>query len=165
MGTPTYEHIAAIDFQSSNSGYTPTFSNIPQTYRHLEIVISGRMSPAYFFGMALNGVTTNSYTWMGISQDQGNGTYGDGNSTATSQINTQNNVNQSLGDLMGSLRLQINDYTSTKNKVVLLDYGGAGTGSYQGLGRFATSSAITSVTMYPGYVWYDGRIDLYGLVS
>lgn len=166
MGTPTYDLIASIDFTTGNSGYTPTFSNIPTNYKHLELVMSGKQSPNFYTGLIMNGTTSANYEWFSLFQDNGT-VYGDRGGAGETYIKSQDLVTESVGNIMGAIRYTFFDYTRSGNKVVMFDWGN-GTTSHNGFScglYYGDTNPVTSITLYSGYVWTEGRLDLYGLAG
>lgn len=166
MGTPTYELIASIDFTNAgNSSYTPTFSNIPNTFKHLEIVVTGYQGVNYYSGMIFNGDSGLNYSYMNVNQTPADNNYGTGG-VGEAQLKSQNYGNVSVGTQMGAIRYTFFNYANTTTtKGVAFDWGSNGFGSGLSYGFWNSTAAINQITLYPGYVWNKGRIDLYGLAG
>ena len=159
----------------SSSAASVTFSNIPQNYRTLKLVVSGRSdrTPANAdnIGVRFNGDTGNNYTYLVI----------EGNSVAASSFSgtmssalvgytsTANNTSNTFG----SAEIVIPNYTGSSNKVMGNDSvtENNASGSASAFQVFAANlwnntSAITSIVVFPqNSNWVSGSsFSLYGLL-
>lgn len=161
---------------SSQSGTAYTFSNIPQTFTHLEVRTTNLLSSgASGTILQFNGdPSANNYCVHRLSGN-GSGTGGqDGHATGSIPGIWGYGARSVLLDSTnpGWAMTTILDYTNTsKNKVVRSVYGVDKNGSGEvgmASGCWLSTSAITSITMtnYAGGDWYAGtRYDLYGITS
>lgn len=133
--------IAMANVGSATAPYIE-FTNIPQTYKHLQIraihTLSGGANNLY---MNLNTSTSSTYYHY---------LFGDG-SSATAGSTTGNIYTIQWGNAATTMNVSvvdILDYTSSKNKVIRtlggVDYNGSG-GVYLGSNLYSTSSAISSI--------------------
>jgi hypothetical protein len=160
----TFESIATATVDSSGVS-TITFSNIPQTYTHLQVRFAAQSNRASFVDnleMYVNGDTAANYSTHYLITDGVNApsSTGGGNSTgflATTQCLGSSTANVSS---FGVGTIDILDYSSTsKNKTLRALWGlnlnsADSSGSFGRLGLSSgnwrnTSSGITSITFYP----------------
>jgi hypothetical protein len=150
------------------------FSNIPQTFTHLQLRIyarnigtgtNGNQAYVYF-----NADNTTNYTW--------NWLYGDGASVGIGYYN-QTSVNIGIvpqngvaANVFGSNICEILDYTNTNKFKATRAIGGydanptATTNGFVALtsGQWNSTAAITTITAQSNFNWSVGtRIDLYGI--
>lgn len=132
-----------------------TFSNIPQTYTDLKVVISTRDSgsgSSQNLKISFNGVGGTSYSSRLL--------YGDGSSassfTLSSAAALEHQYSTAAGataSTFGSTEVYVPNYTSSTNKSVSVDSvtENNATGVSMGLsaGLFSNTSAITSITLAP----------------
>lgn len=159
--TPTYVLLNQITLAAASSSVT--FSDIPQNYGDLVIVFEGAVNgggPA----LQVNGQTTNySSVWAGANDA---GTVSSGTTTGTSMLGAIS------GSDSGKRTVQIwhlMDYSSTdKHKAILgRNNGNNGTQVFMTASRWASNSAITSVTPTIGANTFNigSTFSLYGLVA
>lgn len=142
-----FESIASIT--ASGTPNSVTFSNIPQTYKHLQVRLFVRQSSAttdVSIPMRINGATTsyNNHYFMA----DGSSTFA-GNGNATDRIyyvfETTGN-----GSTWGSCIVDLYDYTSTTKNKVVRSFGGFdlnGSGRlHMTSGAIFTTSAVTSIS-------------------
>ena len=132
MATPTYTAIASITLGSSASSVT--FSSIPQDYRDLVLVFSGEGSVFASYEILLN-------------EDASNGSQvymrGDGSSPFST---TDAKLSWLFGAQQTTAILQVFDYSATdKHKSTLQRSGNPADFVYAAVGRYASTSAITSI--------------------
>jgi hypothetical protein len=153
-----------------------TFSNIPQTYTHLQIRVTGRSTVSGTgdnLYMRFNGDTGSSYR---LHQLYGDGTSiysGATGSLDTSFFNIALSGSTSASNIFGAGTVDILDYTNTnKNKVFRSLSGSNYNGASLGFvifrsGLWVNTAAITSITCYPGSGSFaqNSIISLYGLKS
>ena len=154
--------IKSYTFETASSSYQ--FVNIPQTYRQLYIIWEGRTVSGS--GLLQFNSETNSYYNRGIRSS--NGTV----ATATGDTNGVYLGETAIDSAYKTAgHIYINHYTSNTMKQAVVkgayirnsttDYYG-----YQGSGRHATTSAITSLTFTTtsGANWVAGsKVQLYGI--
>jgi hypothetical protein len=142
MPTSTYRPLATVTLASTDSSII--FDSIPSTYRDLILVGIGSNSADTDLAMRFNGDTGTNYSGVRV--------FGSGSGSGSSSADAAKNfaeiggVNTSIGDF----RVQIMDYSATdKHKTALTR--GSKTGSYvvAWANRWASNTAIYSVTLYP----------------
>jgi hypothetical protein len=161
----TFESIAVATVDSSGAS-SITFSNIPQTYRHLQIRGSIRGGNESGMSAAFNGSTGNGHTLFGANAARG--------SFVESGVipigGTPNSANTS--SVFGALVCDILDYSvTTKNKTTRSFYGTAmnvsgNTYVMFSSGLWASTSAITSIVLTlsgSGSFAENSRLSLYGI--
>lgn len=165
-GAPgAYELISTAYGTGSSS--TITFSSIPQTYKHLQIRWTAKLTAAggQNIGLRLNGITTSSYL--------GHYMYGNGSSVSSGSLGINDNwVTQSTVEGSGTANLHafaildVLDYTNTsKNKTMRLLNGGYNSQIWIQSGLFLNTSAITSISLL-GFAYNftsTSRFSLYGI--
>lgn len=147
---PEYGATAAFDYiaQSQPSTNTVTFSNIPQTYRHLRILMSTRSSDT------IGNITFNS-TGSALYSEYNMYSY----SVNTSSFGTISGANQirrwgtndgGVGDASRAV-IDIYNYTSTTftKSVTMMSHYNNDANIFTG-GSFNSASAITSITLATG---------------
>lgn len=140
MPTPTYDLIAS-SVLSSNS-LSVTFSNIPQTYRDLVLVIDGTANSSEFIGIYCNGViTTNNDPAVHMI---GNG------SSATSSTSTAYAFYASTSKF--NVIIQIIDYSTTnKHKTILTRSNAPSDRVVATASRVAQTAAISTIKINDSY--------------
>lgn len=129
------------------SASTVTFSSISGSYRDLILVINAKNTVgATGLRMRVNGDTSSTYSWIVM---EGNGS----SSAAGSSFGSGLTDRFALGSnttAQGQQVIQFLDYSTTdKHKPVLARYDDAGTASGAMTGRWASTSAITSLVAFP----------------
>jgi len=143
MATPTYTLIDSTVLGSSASSVT--FSGIAADWRDLVLVFTVTSSDNAFPLMRFNSDTGSNYNniWM----------VGDGSTAASSrQVNASSirATNAVLDTTPSVTIIQIMDYTATdKHKSVLIreNTSGSDAETFAGAGRWASTSAITSIVV------------------
>jgi hypothetical protein len=159
MPTNTYTPLATVTLTSTDSSII--FDSIPATYRDLILVGIGSNSADTDLAMRFNGDTGTNYSGVRM--------FGSGSGSGSSSADTGKTfaeiggVNTSIGDF----RVQIMDYSATdKHKTALTR--GSKTGSYvvAWANRWASNTAIYSVTLYPvsGSFQIGATFSLYGVL-
>ena len=161
--TSSFDSLGSVLLSTATS--TITFSNIPQTYTHLQVRGIMRMSsngdgPT----MRFNGDTTTSN--YRIHYLQGNGTTATSGTIANNfyaPITMPNGAN-----IFGSFVIDILDYTSTnKNKTIRTlegyDANGSGHVTFTSGLWLATPAAITSIVMSGTTPQTYSNVSLYGI--
>ena len=161
----SFESIATITPSGTN---TVTFSSIPGTYKSLQIRGICTDAGQNTLLMRFNGITTASYASHEIAGDGATAVASGGSSQLNMQIAGRNNGLSANASYLAGVIIDIHDYASTtKNKTVRCfnGYDANGTGNI-GLdsGLFASTSAVTSVTLYIGSNFSSGTtFALYGI--
>ena len=156
MPTPTYIPLATTTL--TGSATSVTFSNIPQSYRDLVLVINGKGSIDENATYTLNGSTT-GFNWVRMA--------GDG-STTVSDSNTNNTIGR-VGTGDTTIIAQFIDYSATdkhKHFIINNNYPGAEVRAIAA--RWASTSAITSIAMgirLSGSYLTGTTMSLYGIAA
>jgi hypothetical protein len=156
--TATYDLIASNVLGSSASSIE--FASISSSYRDLVIVVTATNSSLAQLRVRPNGLTTN----LSSVTAEGNGT--------TTASNTYANIGEmglfnNLSSEISVQTIQFMDYATDKHKTVLMRTNRAGGGVSMIAGRWASTSAITSIVLAPdGGTFNTGStFYLYGIVS
>lgn len=163
MPTPTYDLIASNVLSSTASSVT--FSSISGSYRDLVLVIDSAASSGVYINLRFNSDTGANYYWLGFGNS--------GTTPATTRDGgaTSLRIGQYTYPGSGLKTLQIvhiMDYSATdKHKATLSRGNRADLGVDALSGRWENTSAITSVTIFPGAgtLSSGGSFYLYGIVS
>jgi len=145
---PSFESIATISPASGSSSIT--FSNIPQTYQHLQVRFSyARLnSSSGSAGLTFNSDTGSNYIYHYLG---GNGSNLDpnGNASYTAILVMPVSGGSTSPASYGSAIVDIYDYNSSSKKKTLRSFSGVdrnGTGwVYLGSGLWQNTNAITSI--------------------
>lgn len=166
MGSPTYISLATITLTGSDGSIT--FSSIPQSYRSLVLVCnfqnSGNGSASR---LQLNADSGANYSGVWMT--------GTGSSTGAGSESGQTSA-RIFGASVGPSNafsnvatLHFVDYSATnKHKTVLTRYGSASTETQATASRWASTSAITSITIFDilGQTYQAGStFSLYGIAG
>lgn len=170
-GVGAYELISTLTGTGNPTSFT--FSSIPQTYKHLQLRVVGRMTNnnagTGATTLTMNGDTTSTY-WSHFIK--GSGTVAsNGGSAAAAYINAESFADElAAANVFSSSIIDILDYTSTtKNKTTKMLVGSnVSTNLYVSMnsGLWTNTSAITSLTWKSvnTRIWDAGtRISLYGI--
>lgn len=144
--------IASTTVTASAGAASIAFSNIPQGYTDLKVVVSPRENStnSYELGIEINGSTSAIYNWRIL---QGSGT------AAISDVRTNQTLGQagvlsssnSTASTFGNIELYFPNYTSSSNKSYSVDSVGENNGtlaySRMAAALWASTSAITSLTL------------------
>jgi len=160
MPTSTYVALATTTLASASSSVT--FSSIPTSgYRDLVLVINGTNSGSQDLKFIFNGDTGSNYSRVAMyGQSSGIGSFSDNGQNAGLWASVQTVLNTVIANIM--------DYSATdKHKTVLVRSDNAGDRVRAYAGRWASTSAITSIQLDPtGTSWQAGTtISLYGIAS
>lgn len=159
MPTPTYTPLANITLTGSQN--TVTFSNIPNTYRDLVLVMTYTSSSAgAAVRITVNGDTGTNYSYLRMI---GDATSARANSGTPSYIYAGDH-----NTLIRNNLIQFMDYSATnKHKSVLVRYNGNNESVQAAVSRWANTNAITSITISTGTgTWSPGStFALYGIVG
>jgi hypothetical protein len=166
----SYESIASINITDNSTG-TVTFSNIPQTYAHLQIrAFITSTSDNQYYGMRFNGVSSgNLYVDQGIGGRQTDTmeSWSYPNENAMALIGRGNGTNSTFP---GIAIVDIMDYINTakfKTTRGMNTITRTTTGEiYMRSGVFMSANAISSITIYNasnGYFMTGNKIMLFGI--
>ena len=156
MPTPTYTPLATVTLGSAASSVT--FSSIPGTYRDLVIVFKPITSGSIFTGsMRFNGDTGSNYTTVLAF-----GSSASSSTTTSGAFFTLQDLDSTTASIFN-----IMDYSATDKHKTLLNRTGIVTQYVMMMaGRWANTSAITTVQIYAGSNFLTGTtISLYGIAS
>lgn len=162
MPTPTYTPIASVTLSASASEVV--FSGLPQTYRDLILVATGTMITGNTDVLiALNG-DTNSSNYSRVYM------WGDGSTTGSGTANTRYITQYGYWGTasQATLTVQLMDYSATdKQKTFLTRAGRASVGVDAIASRYASTSAVTSITLTgAAYSFASGTtVNLFGVIS
>lgn len=163
MALQTTTALASVTLQSASPSVT--FSGIPSTYRDLVVVVSAACDTGTVSGaVRINGDTGSNYPMVGMR--------GNGSGTASYTTSTVNGWFDYAGDTLVNTfsfcTLTFLDYAQTdKHKTFLARQSNAGDTVEAMSQRWASTSAITSLTFY----WTSGNItagstfSLYGVIA
>lgn len=142
MPTPTYTPLANVTLGSSAASVT--FSSIPATYRDLVLVSSVSSSSDGDFWVQFNNDTGGNYFTISMG--------GNGSSTYSQSLNSGGGYNAIVAGGAtfttsdGIIKMEIMDYSVTdKHKTTLARTDKAAGGTEASAGRWASTSAITSL--------------------
>jgi hypothetical protein len=161
MPIQTYKPLATVTLASSASSVT--FSNIPATYRDLILVLSGSASSGTNVQIRFNGDSANNYAYVAMF---GNGSttssFTEGGISAITQLGLTTGISNNI--------VQVMDYSATdKHKTALLRSNGASSFVQATAGRWASTSAITSMALAPvtgGVTFNSGTtFNLFGVIA
>ena len=163
MPTETYQPLANITLGSSASSVT--FSSIPATFRDLVVIQQSKLSTTSYTKGRLNGSSATIYSNVGM---RGNG------STAASVAQSTDAefypffyFDESTSEFFIAT-IQIMDYSATdKHKTILSRGNLSGTGVSAQASRWASTDAVTSVSLQPNSGQYaaGSTFALYGIAS
>jgi hypothetical protein len=159
MATPTYTLLDSVTLGSSASSVT--FSSITQDYRDLVLVAAPLYSGNSDLYLRLNGDTGSNYSNVSMT---GNG------STASSLASSGDTIiltTTYFGTTASNYVIQVMDYSATdKHKTVLTRSNRADVSVSANASRWASTSAVTSFTFFPGGGFVAGSsFYLYGIAS
>ena len=167
MSTNTY---VAIESQTTTSTVASitlgSGGTIPQTYTDLVLVVSGKSSGIYNWGLRFNGDTGANYSRTLL--------YGNGSSAASNRQTSTNIVNPGFLTPEGSrTTIQIMDYSNTTTNKSFLTRGGDFSDSVSlGVGMWRPSNLatgnITSITLFSdggSYISAGSTFTLYGIAN
>jgi hypothetical protein len=164
----------------TGSAAQPYFSNIPQTFTHLQVRIFGRAAGAVTgtrSGVQFNsdGGANYGYGYHYIDTNATTAITGNGGSTGYPVIyNASLPGTTTTSQVNGCVIIDIYDYTNTNKYKVVRSYGGYDANTTTGSssvtsGLWLNTAAINSITMASANTPYTlsvgTRIDLYGISS
>lgn len=143
MPTPTWTPMANITLGSAASSVT--FSNIPNTYRDLILIVEGTATGNANINLQFNGDTNANYSWIAMSGDGSAGS-SFGQSGITNAPATRFGYFVT-GNRSNSI-IQIMDYSATdKHKVFLSRSNNVTSGTDAQAARWANTAAIYSIRL------------------
>lgn len=139
-----------------------TFSNIPQTYQHLQVRMISRANFNFGAGlsiyMRMNGVSSSSYAWHRLGGD-GATTFASG-TASTTQISMQGTTTDTAfgSSIFGAAVIDVLDYAaSSKTRVARalagFDVNGAGGRVNLFSGFYNSTDAVSSITLFSDGNW------------
>lgn len=169
MPTATYEPIATTTLGSAASSIT--FSSIPVTYSDLRLVLVATAASNVSCCLRINGLTSSIYTNNSIRVAGSGPTEASGSQTVdtTIYLGTNSSLNTTIPTMwtmdfihyLGTNGHKMFAYTITADK------DGATSGSMErGIGRCATTSAVSSISVYPNGANFNSgtTATLYGIL-
>ena len=157
--TPT--HVLLNQIELSSSASSVTFSNIPQGYGDLVLVIGGNATGNENAELRFNGDSGSNYTNIRA--------IGTGSSTVSdSASGTSTSRAARIGSGQSTVIMQIVDYSATdKHKTVLARSMQSTDAVHMGAARWANTSSITSVEVFVSANAYaiDTIFSLYGVYA
>lgn len=146
--TSTYERISSTTISSAIN--TITFSSIPSTYTDLVISASvrkgGESGEAMFVTFNGDNGSNYSYTWFGGT---GSTTYA---ARSTSDVRIQLYPQTIASSTFGVTNINIPNYLNTAiHKIIIARNGVANLTNTALVGRWRSTSAITSITLTPDF--------------
>ena len=163
MPTPTYTALSTITLGSAAASVT--FGSIPATYRDLILVIESQSTSTSDARLTINGSSSAIYNYVRMSGTGSSATSGSGTNQTIGVISSQPFSTASQAAL---LTLHFMDYSATdKHKTVLVRSNAASTGVEAIAQRWASTSAITSILVFPSTgSWSTGGVfSLYGVIA
>ena len=160
MPTPTYTPLATVTLAGTASSVT--FSSIPATYRDLVIVGAGLASTPTGVITRFNGDTGANYNQLVMFGDGGSANTSASSNTTSSQIGRFDNTT------LANFVVQVMDYSATdKHKSYLSRYNSSAVLVAALAGRYASTSAITSLVLFPDAGTFSTGVtfNLYGIAS
>jgi hypothetical protein len=161
-GVSAYTALANVTLGSSANSVE--FSSISGIYRDLILVLDGlTVTDTGNFRMRLNGLSTTIYNLV-LAEGNGSSTY----STNDTNDNKFNLNSSSLAlNTRGQITVNLMDYSATdKHKNILVRSNQAASQTTMTAGRFASTSAITSILIYnlsPANFGATSTFALYGV--
>jgi hypothetical protein len=162
MATATYIALANLTLGGTDSSIT--FDSIPNTYRDLVVVINTDSSAQADLYLRFNGDTGNNYNRVTA---QGNGTTASFNVSTNAAFMRLNGSADLATDFSQNAIIQVMDYSATDKHKSVLSRTNSSFGVDMTAGRWASTNAITSVTVYPSSGDFESgsTFTLYGIVS
>jgi len=159
MATPTYELIASTTTVAPVLSIT--VSSIPSTYKDLVITLDVAATQYdSYLGLRFNSDTGTNYNYVGV---------GNGTSASGAQDTNQIQIYSHLTTTKGLYIINVNDYSATNKHKYTISQGGSSNSTYRtgyGAGRWASTSAINSVTLFGGQGLYfatGAKMQIFGI--
>ena len=156
----------------SSAAATVTFSNIPNTYKHLQLRSIARTTAAAtdnYCNIIFNSDSGANYSYHNLRTDGGGGVQASGLASQNAIYLQRYAGGNAAASIFGSVIVDILDYASTSKNKTLRNFGGEernGAGSvYLVSGAWFNSSLINSITLTPesGSFATNSRFSLYGI--
>lgn len=161
--TPTHVLLNQVTLAASASEIA--FSNIPQNYSDLVVVIDGSSSSATNWRIRFNGDSGTNYSVI-ILAGTGSGTAGATYINEVFNSYVWQNYSATTSRMMA--RLQIMDYSALDKHKTMLARGDSGSGAIELFAnRWGNTAAITSFNLFPqNTTWVTGTtFYIYGIVA
>ncbi len=157
MPTATYTPLANITLGSSASSVT--FSNIPNTYRDLVLVVNGTAGPTNDIKLNFNG-STSGYSWVAMF-GQASGPVSNSGSLSYANIHYCASADRY------SIITNIMDYSDTNKYKQILNRSGQSAQVFATTNRWENTNAITSIALAPqtGTFASNSVFELYGVIA
>jgi hypothetical protein len=162
MPTATYIALANLTLNGTDSSIT--FDSIPSTYRDLVAVINTDSSTQADLYLRFNGDTGNNYNRV---TGQGTGSVASYNSSTNAAFMRLNGNGDLATDFSQNAIIQVMDYSATDKHKSVLSRTNSTHGVDMTAGRWASTNAVTSVTIYPSTGSFESgsTFSLFGIVS
>jgi hypothetical protein len=156
----TYTPIASLTLSASTSSVT--FSNIPQTYTDLVLVMDATATTNFTnTKIVINSDSGTNYSWTNLKGDGSSASSAQGSSTANLYLGLVNTGR-------GTYKFMFQNYSnSTTNKTILSAGGLAGNREEYAVGLWRNTNAVTSIeVIQPADTFSSGStFNLYGISS
>lgn len=161
---PTATYIALANLTLTGTDASITFSSIPNTYRDLFIVTNTDNTAQADYYLRFNGDTGSNYNRV---TGQGTGSVVSYNSSSNATFMRLNGNADLATDFSHNALIHVLDYSATDKQKTVLSRTNSTFGVDMTAGRWASTSAITSVTIYPSTGSFESgsTFSLYGIVS
>lgn len=162
MPSKTYKALAEITLSSQSSSIT--FNSIPQTYRDLVLVITGRSASSTLRArMRFNNDANSNYSYVRMAANGSTPEYATESSQQQIWLNW---VTQAQITIPSTIIINIMEYSATNKHKIVLNRSDVSTNGTEALSnRWASNSAITSINIITdGNNWAVGStFCLYGI--
>jgi hypothetical protein len=161
--TPTYVLLNQVTLAATASEVA--FSNLPQNYSDLVVVIDGSSSSITNWRIRFNGDSGANYSFIALS-GTGSGTAGNTYINEVFATYVWQNYSATTSRMMA--RLQIMDYSALDKHKTMLARSDSGVGSTELFAnRWGNTAAVTSFNLFPqNTTWVSGTsFYLYGIVA
>lgn len=164
-----FESIATVVVGSAGSS-SIDFTNIPNTYSHLQVRFVTRFGSVAVFKIQMNADTNSNYSWHEI-QGNGSSVTANAGSSSTFMYAAYSNGFSATADAFGAGVIDILDYANSnkyKTLRMLSGYDANGSGGLQlNSGLWQSTSAITSIKIFPNTSTFQqySHFALYGIRS
>ena len=164
MPTPTYDPISSTTLAASASSVT--FSGFPTdgTYRDLVLIINADGTSQTELYIRMNGDSSSTYTsirMQGSGSVAASATY---SGTGGMRLNGNGDI---MTNFSFSAIIQLFDFSTTNKHKTILSRTNSSQGVDACVGRWPSTSAMTSLTAYPASGSFDvgSTFNLYGIAS
>jgi hypothetical protein len=161
---PTATYIALANLTLTGTDSSITFDSIPATYRDLVIVTNTDNTAQADYYVRFNGDTGNNYNRV---TQQATGSVFSQNVSTNAAFMRLNGNGDLATDFSHNAIIYINDYSTTNKQKSVLSRTNSTHGVDMTAGRWASTNAITSVTIYPSTGSFESgsTFALYGIAS